>query len=143
MTTISGLTVKQQRFVDARLLFLGVEAESLYEAHGRSLRKLTYFARQSSLPGCHRLATGLALALAQALLVEEMTGRSVFDSPATVLDFLKLHIAGQPHESFAVLFPNAPHADRVFSAAFGVGAVIALVAAGTAWIAIRGRTKQP
>ena len=102
MTTSSDLTVRQQRIVDALRPFFGAEADALYEAHGRSLQKLTYFARQSMLPSCHRLVTGLALA--QELLVEEMTSRSVFDSPTSVSDFLKLHFAGQPFESFALLY---------------------------------------
>ncbi|MFM9428010.1 DNA repair protein RadC [Variovorax sp. GrIS 2.14] len=105
MTASSELTVRQQRIVDALRPFFGAEADALYEAHGRSLQKLTYFARQSMLPSCHRLVTGLVLA--QELLVEEMTSRSVFDSPTSVSDFLKLHFAGQPHESFVVLFLDA------------------------------------
>ena len=36
--------------------------------------------------------------------MEELSTRSVFDSPRAVADFLKLHFAGQPHESFAVLY---------------------------------------
>lgn len=108
MTAASELTVRQQRIVDALRPFFGAEADALYEAHGRSLQKLTYFARQSMLPSCHRLVTGLALA--QELLVEEMTSRSVFDSPTSVSDFLKLHFAGQPHESFVVLFLDAHNA---------------------------------
>lgn len=108
MTASSELTVRQQRIVDALRPFFGAEADALYEAHGRSLQKLTYYARQSMLPSCHRLVTGLALA--QELLVEEMTSRSVFDSPTSVSDFLKLHFAGQPHESFVVLFLDAHNA---------------------------------
>ena len=108
MTASSELTVRQQRIVDALRPFFGAEADALYEAHGRSLQKLTYFARHSMLPSCHRLVTGLALA--QELLVEEMTTRSVFDSPTSVSDFLKLHFAGQPHESFVVFFLDAQNA---------------------------------
>lgn len=102
MTASSELTVRQQRIVDALRPFFGTEADALYEANDRSLLKLTYFARQSSLPSCHRLVTGLALA--QELLAEELTSRSVFDSPRAVTDFLKLHFAGQPHESFALMY---------------------------------------
>jgi hypothetical protein len=75
----------------------GAEADALYEAHGRSLQKLSYFARQSSLPSSHPLATGLALA--QELLVEELANRSVFESPRVVTDFLKLHFAGRTRAS--------------------------------------------
>ncbi|RYF56481.1 MAG: DNA repair protein RadC [Comamonadaceae bacterium] len=107
MTASSELTVRQQRIVDALRPFFGSKADALYEAHGRSLLRLTYFARQSSLPSFHRLATGLALA--QELIVEELGGGSVFDSPKAVADFLKLHFAGQPYESFGVLFLDAQH----------------------------------
>jgi len=103
----SDLTVRQQRIVDALRPFFGAEADALYEANGRSLQKLAYSARQSTLPSFHRLATGLALA--QELLCEELTARSVFDSPNAVADFLKLHFAGQPHESFVVLYLDSQH----------------------------------
>jgi DNA repair protein RadC len=108
MTASTDLTVRQQRIVNALRPFFGAEADALYEANGRSLLKLTYFARQSSLQSCHRLVTGLALA--QELLVEELTSGSVLDSPRVVADFLKLHFAGQPHESFAVMYLDARHA---------------------------------
>ena len=107
MTASSELTVRQQRIVDALRPFFGAEADALYEAHGRSLLRLTYFARQSNLPSFHRLTTGLALA--QELIVEELGGGSVFDSPKAVADFLKLHFAGQPYESFGALFLDAQH----------------------------------
>ena len=89
----SDLTVRQQRTVDALRQFFGTEAEALYDASGRSLHKLTYFARQSTLPACHRLVIGLALA--QELLVEELMSRPMFDTPVAVSDFLTLHFAGQ------------------------------------------------
>jgi len=116
MTASSELTVRQQRIVDALRPFFGAEADALYEAHGRSLQKLTYVARQSTSPGFHRLVTGLALA--QELLVEELASRSVFDSPQAVKDYLKLHFAGQPHESFAVLYLDAQHALIAFEELF-------------------------
>lgn len=40
-------------------------------------------------------------------LLEEMRGRDVLESPLQVRDFLTLHFAGQPHESFVVLFLDA------------------------------------
>ena len=116
MTASSELTVRQQRIVDALRPFFGAEADALYEANDRSLLKLTYFARQSSLPSFHRLVTGLALA--QELLVEELASRSVFDSPRAVADFLKLHFAGQPHESFAVMYLDAQNALIAFEELF-------------------------
>ena len=116
MIASSELTVRQQRIVDALRPFFGAEADALYEANDRSLLKLTYFARQSSLPSFHRLVTGLALA--QELLVEELASRSVFDSPSAVTDFLKLHFAGQPHESFAVMYLDAQNALIAFEELF-------------------------
>jgi DNA repair protein RadC len=112
----SEFSVRQQRIVDALRPFFGTEAEALFEANGRSLQKLAYSARQSALPGFHRLATGLALA--QELLCEELTRRSVFDSPTAVADFLKLHFAGQPHESFVVLYLDARHTMIAFEELF-------------------------
>lgn len=116
MTASSKLTVQQRRIVDVLQPLLGREASALYEAHDRSLQKLVHFARQSPLPGCQRLATGLAVA--QALLAEELGARSVFSSPAAVTDFLKLHFAGQPFESFAVMFLDAQHALIAFEDLF-------------------------
>lgn len=116
MTASSDLSVRQQRIVNALRPFFGAEADALYEANDRSLQKLTYLARQSPLPSFHRLVTGLALA--QELLIEELASRSVFDSPRAVTDFLKLHFAGQPHESFAVLYLDAQHALIAFEELF-------------------------
>ena len=118
-TNVSGsseLSVREQRIVDALRLFFGADAQALYEANDRSLHKLTYQARQSTQPACHRLVSGLALA--QELLVEELASRSVFDSPGAVSDFLKIHFAGQPHESFGALFLDAQHALITFEELF-------------------------
>jgi DNA repair protein RadC len=112
----ADLSVRQQRIVDALRPFFGAEADALYEANGRSLHKLAYTARQSALPSFHRLATGLALA--QELLCEELTSRSVFDSPTAVANFLKLHFAGQPHESFVVLYLDSRHTLIAFEELF-------------------------
>ena len=38
-----------------------------------------------------------------------MSSAPVFDSPAAVTDFLKLHFAGQAYESFVVVFLDARH----------------------------------
>ena len=116
MTASSDLSVRQQRIVDALRPFFGADADALYEANGRSLQKLAHFARQSQLPACHRLVTGLALA--QELLAEELTSRSVFESPKAVADFLKLHFAGQPHESFGVMYLDAQHTLIAFEEVF-------------------------
>ncbi|MBT2326295.1 hypothetical protein J7E62_28620 [Variovorax paradoxus] len=107
-------TADQQRIVEGLRVFLGEHAVALYDAHGRSLQQLAHFARESSMPGCRHLATGFSLA--QALLVEAMTSAPVFNSPTAVSDFLKLHFAGQPYESFAVLAFKALRALRVLGA---------------------------
>ena len=116
MTGSLDFTAQQRRIVDALRPILGAEADALYEANGRSLRKLAYFARDSSLPCCQQLVTGLALA--QELLVEELSTGSVLDSPAAVANFLKLHFAGQPYESFAVMYLDARNALLAFEDVF-------------------------
>lgn len=93
--------------LEALHALLGADAGQLYEAHGRSLHRLVGAARDASLPGCEPLLCGLRLA--RALLVEEMLSGETFGSPKAVADYLKLHFAGQGHESFAVLFLNAQH----------------------------------
>jgi len=113
---MTSYTFRQQRIVDALRVLIGDTAPAMYKAHDRSLHRLAGFARASQLPGCQRLVTGLELA--QELLVEELTARSVFDSPKAVADFLKLHFAGQPHESFAVLYLDARHALLAFEDLF-------------------------
>ena len=107
VSSSSSFIFDQQRIVDALRVLVGESAPALYDAQGRSLQKLAGFARASGLPECQRLVTGLALA--QALLAEEMVEARVFDSPTAVSDYLKLHFAGQPHESFVVLFLDAQH----------------------------------
>lgn len=114
--TASEYTVSQRRIVDALQPLLGSDAVALFESHGRSLHKLVHFARRSSLPGCQRLASGLALA--QVLLVEELAARPVFQSPAAVGEFLILHFAGQPYESFGVMYLDAQHSLLAFEDLF-------------------------
>jgi DNA repair protein RadC len=102
MNTYSPL---EQRVVDQLRLFLGEEAPAVYERCGRSLLRLADFARDSANPGCRLLAAGLQLA--QELLAEPMRRAPVLDSPTAVCDYLKLHFAGQVHESFVVMYLNA------------------------------------
>ena len=116
MTASTDLNAQQRHVLEALRPFLGLAADDLYESNGRSLRQLARFARDSSLPGCQRFVTGLALA--QALLAEELGDRSVFDTPQAVADFLQLHFAGQAHESFAVLYLDARHALLAFEDLF-------------------------
>lgn len=106
-SALPSCTPIQRRILGCLRVFLGEQAAPLYDAHGRSLQRLAAFCRDSSLPGCQELSTGLALA--QALLAEAMSSAPVFDSPAAVTDFLKLHFAGQAYESFVVVFLDARH----------------------------------
>ena len=116
MTAATSFTAHQRQVLDALRPLLGDAADSLYEANGRSLRQLAYFARDSALPCCEPLV--MALEIAQQVLAEELAAKSVFDSPRAVADFLKLHFAGQTHESFAVLFLDARHALLAFEDMF-------------------------
>ena len=102
---MTSYTFRQQRIVDALRVLVGDTAPAMYDAHDRSLHKLAGFARESHLPACQRLATGLQLA--QELLAEELLLAPAFDAPKAVTDFLNLRFAGQTHESFVVLFLDA------------------------------------
>lgn len=87
---------------------LGAAAEVLCEAQGRSLHKLDCFARDSSLPGCVQLLCGLRLA--RQMLAEELRPGEAFRSMDAGSD-IKLHFAGQAHESFSVLFLSPKRAN--------------------------------
>ena len=100
-------TPVEQRVVDQLRLFLGNEAPAVYERCGRSMLRLSAVARESAHPSYRLLAAGLALA--QEVLVEPMRNKPVFDSPSAVKDYLKLHFAGQAHESFVVVYLDAQH----------------------------------
>ncbi|SEF35322.1 DNA repair protein RadC [Variovorax sp. NFACC27] len=112
----SAFTARELQVLDALRPFLGAEAEGLYAAQGRSLHKLVCFARESSLPGCAQLLCGLRLA--RELLAEELRPGEAFRSLYAVSDYLKLHFAGQAHESFAVLFLDARHTLLAFEDLF-------------------------
>jgi DNA repair protein RadC len=104
-TSPSAMTARERSVLVSLRPFLGADAEVLYEAQGRSLHKLVCFARDSSLPGCTQLLCGLRLA--RELLAEELRPAEAFRSAYAVSDYLKLHFAGQQHESFAILFLDA------------------------------------
>lgn len=93
--------------LDQLRLFLGDEAAQAYENCERSMLKLCNVARESSHPAYRLLAAGLALA--QETLAEPMRDAAAFESPAAVKDYLRLHFAGQGHESFVVLFLDSQH----------------------------------
>jgi len=102
-----SFTARELGVLDTLRAFLGADAEVLYAAQDRSLYKLVCFARDSSLPGCAQLLRGLRLA--RELLAEELRPGETLRSLYAVSDYLKLHFAGQVHESFAVLFLDARH----------------------------------
>lgn len=112
----STWSVRERSVLAALRPFLGADAEVLYEAQGRCLHKLICFARDSSLPGCAQLLCGLRLA--RELLAEELRPGEAFRSMYAVSDYLKLHFAGQAHESFAVLFLDAHHTLLAFEDLF-------------------------
>lgn len=97
----------EQRVVDQLRLFLGNDASTVYERCGRSMLRLCAVARESTHPSYRLLAAGLALA--QEVLVEPVRSKPIFDTPSAVKDFLKLHFAGQAHESFVVAYLDAQH----------------------------------
>lgn len=111
-STCATYSTSQQHVLDQLRLFLGEEAPAVYERCGRSLLQLTNLVRESSTdesaPWGHRLLAA-GLDLAQALLLEPMRTRPVFESPAAVKSFLTLHFAGQPFESFVVMYLDAQH----------------------------------
>jgi len=104
---MSDYSPTEQRVVDQLRLFLGEDATHAYERCDRSLLKLTSLARESSQPAYRLLAAGLALA--QETLAEPMRAATVFETPTAVKDYLRLHFAGQGHESFLVMFLGAQH----------------------------------
>ncbi|MDP9896330.1 DNA repair protein RadC [Variovorax boronicumulans] len=110
------LSSRDLRVLEALRPFLGAEAEALFEVHGRSLHRLIGFARDTSGIGWLQMLSGLRLA--RELLMEDLRPSQVFRSAYAVSDYLKLHFAGQAHESFAVLFLNAQHTMLAFEDMF-------------------------
>ena len=47
--------------------------------------------------------------LAKRAVAQQLQARAVFDSPATVQQYVQLHIGQRPHEIFAVLFLDSQH----------------------------------
>ena len=111
-----ALSSRDLRVLQALRPFLGVEAEALFEANGHSLHRLIGFARDTSGIGWLQMRAGLRLA--RELLMEDVRPSQAFRSAYAVSDYLKLHFAGQAHESFAVLFLNAQHTMLAFEDMF-------------------------
>ena len=112
----SALTPRDLRVLEALRPFLGAEAEALFEAHGRSLHRLIGVARDASGIGWLQMRSGLRLA--RELLMEDVRPSQAFRSAYAVSDYLKLHFAGQAHESFAVLFLSAQNTMLAFEDMF-------------------------
>jgi DNA repair protein RadC len=104
---MNTFTSQQQRTVELLARFFGDDAASLYEVHHRSLHALAGYARGSRLPESAAFVAGLELA--RELLGEQLRTQPMMDSPAIVKDYLVLHFAGQPYESFVVLYLTAQH----------------------------------
>ena len=111
-----ALSSRDLRVLEALRPFLGADAEALFEAHGRSLHRLIGVARDASGIGWLQLRSGLRLA--RELLMEDLRPSQAFRCADAVSDYLKLHFAGQAHESFAVLFLNAQHTMLAFEDMF-------------------------
>ncbi len=54
-----------------------------------------------------RAELAAVLEIARRAMGQQLAERAVFDSPATVRQYLQLHLAGKTHEVFAVLFLDA------------------------------------
>ncbi|MDP9912520.1 DNA repair protein RadC [Variovorax boronicumulans] len=111
-----ALSSRDLRVLDALRPFLGAQAEALFEANGRSLHRLIGVARDASGIGWLQMRSGLCLA--RELLIEDLRPSQAFRSAYAVSDYLKLHFAGQAHESFAVLFLSAQHTMLAFEDMF-------------------------
>ncbi|HEX2548063.1 MAG TPA: DNA repair protein RadC [Ramlibacter sp.] len=61
----------------------------------------------ATIGASRRLALQAVLELARRALAEQLRQREVFASPDAVKNYLQLHLAGKPHEEFAVLFLDA------------------------------------
>lgn len=64
-------------------------------------------ARVKGLGPAKRAEIVAVMELARRSLSQELTERTVFDSPQRVKDFLRLQLGHRPHEVFAVLFLDA------------------------------------
>jgi DNA repair protein RadC len=107
------LSVREhERAVTLLRAFFGDEAVELFNSHGQSLARVLHAARESNDPRMWLL--GQAHAIAEAAALEEAMQRDVLSSPEVVTQFLHLHFAGQPHESFVLLYLDA--ANRLIAA---------------------------
>jgi len=65
--------------------------------------------RVKGLGPAKRAEIAAVLELARRSIGQQLAERPVLDVPQRVKDYLRLHLAGRPHEVFAVLFLDARH----------------------------------
>src|SRR6478609_5668613 len=113
-----------QALADAELLALllrtGIQglpvlqlAQSLLDQfggwHGLLHASVADLAKIKGLGPAKRAEIAAVLEIARRSLLQELAQRPVFDAPEAVKAFLRLKLAGLPHEVFAVLFLDSQH----------------------------------
>jgi DNA repair protein RadC len=89
-------------------------ARAVLDAFGRSYTRLLH-ATPADLAGIKGLGPAkraellAVIEMARRALSEQMQAKPVFDSPQRVKEYLSLHLCGQQHEVFVVLFLDAQH----------------------------------
>ncbi|MDR2335942.1 MAG: DNA repair protein RadC [Burkholderiaceae bacterium] len=81
--------------------FSGISA--LLHASADDLRRI------KGLGPAKRAELMAVLELSRRAMAEQLSARTVFDSPQVVKHYLKLHLSGRMHEVFAVLFLDGQH----------------------------------
>lgn len=81
--------------------FSGISA--LLQASADDLRRI------KGLGPAKRAELMAVLELSRRAMAEQLSARTVFDSPQVVKHYLKLHLSGRMHEVFAVLFLDGQH----------------------------------
>ena len=77
--------------------------------HGLLHACVNDLARIKGLGPAKRAEIAAVLEIARRSLLQELAQQPVFDSPDAVKQFIRLKLAGLPHEVFAVMFLNAQH----------------------------------
>ena len=101
---MSAVTARSPRHAsDAELLSQLIGTQECQRLYSGSLQP--FFGRDTSdgVPAQCLVARELV----KRWLAEELVGRTVFATPETVTDYLKLHFAGREYESFVVLYVDA------------------------------------
>ena len=77
--------------------------------HGLLHAGVADLAKIKGLGPAKRAEIAAVLEIARRSLLQELAQRPVFDAPESVKQFLRLKLAGLPHEVFAVLFLDSQH----------------------------------